>query len=356
MIMRKFERGGIFPGLLILFFVGILVVVSMNGAISRFVVQEKGVRQHLVENDEYEEALLVGLRDLEKVDRWHSVGVEDNCRLFSNSLEDDLNESMGRVFIYGYRLSRECLIGKDRQLFKIQLVDSEEGSLKGALSAYVVRSNSKDVLERIDSWMIDLKEDVLDVTIHYKDKTYQYDIEDRGAGMFGSEAMILRSVLSEGFLLLYRQEVWLLPMDPATEMRGVGQFNYDGGEFLSGFSNSSGLYLVKRNFVSGEMGIAIDFYPRMLGGLAFGKGEQLLREEVRFQKYEELLVDEDKLIVRLISDERDTMLAVMWSGATVWGGQYLWQAQVGINCPLQSEVFEPIAGWILGCQRKFNKM
>ena len=141
--MRKFERGGVFPGLLILFFVGILIVVSMKGAISRLIVQEKGVRKHLVENEKYEEALQVALRDLEKVDRWYSVGVEDNCRLFSNSLEGGLSESVGKVFIYGYRLSRECLIGKDRQLFKIQLVDSEEGGLKGALSAYVARSNLK---------------------------------------------------------------------------------------------------------------------------------------------------------------------------------------------------------------------
>lgn len=59
------------------------------------------------------------------------------------------------------------------------------------------------------------------------------------------------------------------------------------------------------------------------------------------------------LLFKSLDQEYDRLFAIDWEGSPLWGDRAFWvrQADNGAYCGLQQIVFEPVPGWILGCQR-----
>ncbi|WP_026879367.1 hypothetical protein [Ignatzschineria larvae] len=59
------------------------------------------------------------------------------------------------------------------------------------------------------------------------------------------------------------------------------------------------------------------------------------------------------LLFKSLDQEYDRLFAIDWGGSPLWGDRAFWVRQVdnGVYCGLQQILFEPVPGWILGCQR-----
>lgn len=53
------------------------------------------------------------------------------------------------------------------------------------------------------------------------------------------------------------------------------------------------------------------------------------------------------------NDGHQQLMAIDWQGEPLWGSQVFWRRDLmeEVRCGLQQVVFEPVVGWILGCQR-----
>lgn len=63
------------------------------------------------------------------------------------------------------------------------------------------------------------------------------------------------------------------------------------------------------------------------------------------------LVMRGEMRERLGSGVDEFLFAIDWSGDALWGRDYFWRRSV-IECGFQQEVYEPIPGWQIGCQRQ----
>lgn len=63
------------------------------------------------------------------------------------------------------------------------------------------------------------------------------------------------------------------------------------------------------------------------------------------------LVMRGEMRERLGSGVDEFLFAIDWSGDALWGRDYFWRRSA-IECGFQQEVYEPIPGWQIGCQRQ----
>lgn len=69
------------------------------------------------------------------------------------------------------------------------------------------------------------------------------------------------------------------------------------------------------------------------------------------QDYEVVDINRDGVLLESNGVGRE-LLAFNWLGKPRWGSRYLWLYGNNIQCGIGREVFEPRAGYVIGCQRK----
>ncbi|MHC5225688.1 hypothetical protein [Ignatzschineria sp. LJL83] len=345
---RGEENGSTLLGLLVVFFLGVAILLSMKIAISRYILQEGMQRSVWGEYVQYNNALRQPIRDPGTEISWDVIGVEDNCRVFSVGEWRDLvgDEIRGR------KLSEACLRGSSRQLLGFQVVDDLSDSKKSIYALYVLEKLSPALSLRVSDWEVGRGSEGIEVDVFYEGDQYLYFIGDMEFDWREGEGglIVLQNASPDGFLFFKRDELWLLPIDQEVPVF-LNNMGFLAQTLLADYWGERGLYLLREDDELGVKEVVVDFYPKLSDGVGFGRAERLMRLAVEFDLYEVLVVDPYKAIIRLEVNGNSRLLATKWDGSVVWGKDYLWESKKHLDCPLQSEVFEPVDGWRLGCQR-----
>lgn len=348
------EKGHALLSVVVVMTVLILMLFSIQSVIHHYIYQERSAASALQRSMMSETALLKILREDSVGVSSEIVGSDDRCLLFGR--EDlYLEKPLGS---YKRQLKEECGEGSGRELVGYYSVSDLFGNRRASY-AYVLKEMAIPILPRMEIGAIEYFEDVAQITIVDAGDRFHYRFEgsyERG------DFLLLQSVTPEGFYLILKGDLWLLPrkgQSPQWLIAGIHQGQL-AGHVISDLVNAEGLYLIRvtdltsiRNVLSGRLLIVIDFYPKLSAaeGFSFGDRKEFFRQEVSAHDYEILWVDEWKIVLKLMHLNTEQLLSVSWNGKTVWGDRYLWFQSNEVVCPLQSEVFEPVAGWILGCQR-----
>lgn len=345
---REAESGSILLGLLVVFFLGVFILLSMKMAISRYILQERMQRSFWEEYVQYSDALRKAVIDSGTKINWDIVGVEDNCRVFSVGEW----QYLAGDGIQGRKLSEACLEGNGWQLLGVQKIGGLSGSQRGFYSLYVLKELSQELSLRVSGWNVARRVGGIEIDVFYEGDKYSYFIEDIEFdwGKAKRGVAILQSASPSGFLFLKGDELWLLPIDQDASVF-LNNIGFSTQVLLADYWSERGLYLLREVYEFGVKEVVVDFYPRLSEGVGFARAERLMRLVVDFDIYEVLVVDPYKVIIRLEEGGNSRLLATKWDGSVVWGKDYLWESKGDVDCPLQSNVFEPVNDWKLGCQR-----
>ncbi len=342
------EGGHILLGLMVVIVVTVSLLLSIQGVVSRYIHQERRALAFFKEDVAYVEVILEAAKGVGGRIEKRVLDINAGCRLFGR--EDlYLNKESG---MYEVRLSEGCRKGMERELVGLYYIDS--GIKDSRLQyAYDVREIMRSPLLRMMGGEIKAFDGGYQIIIEDSGQRYRYEVSGHSSG---SEPFLLQSATSEGFYLVFNGGLWLLPRDARIPVKYIGGFDQEimKTQIISDLVSLEGVYLLKKlslDFAQ-KVSLVIEFYPRGESGLFFGEGRELFRKNLGVVDFQILLVDDLKVLLQLTYADRVQLLSVAWSGETVWGGQYLWQKRPVVDCPLQSEMFEPVAGWVLGCQRK----
>ena len=344
MIVRK-EAGHILLSLLIVLALGVFVLYSINEYVSSYLLQERILRQEILVKDMREELFRqrVGQEGFWQSIKRESVGLADNCRVQGG-------ESKYIAFPigwYGRYLLDECSFGGVRGLVGVYNV--EKGSLVERVGyTYVVREILVDKSPRVEAWAIVIVDEQVHIEVLYRGSYYQYIFAEE---VDVSNIVFLQSVDSEGFSFIVQNQLWRLPIEEGKPYV-VSELLLDEGVILADLINDKGVYLLqlKSSETSGESDIYITHYASEVRKRSFDSAEKIGVISLNVDSWRLLQVDNFRVFVELVSRGDAFLLALNWSGDVVWGGRHIW-LNGEVDCPLQAEPFEPIPGWVLGCQR-----
>ncbi len=347
-MIDSLDRGHMLLGALLVLSVVAGILFFIQQVLRYSMVQEGVQAQELILMERLEDevvemrsAVMKGnSRDIQWVER----GKSGSCRVFGRA-DGYLRFPVGW---YGERLSPSCFPESGYESLGLYYV---YGDLLGSPVRYTYLRQELDFEDKreIDDWQTEIDEGQLVVEIVDSGRSYRYKMPQR---FHEAEIEVLRSVTDEGFYLLYLQELWLLPMSGSDIEKITGGVD-SNGVIVADFVGNDGVYILFLQRSCGEVGcFYVQFYP-VLSNQEESESILLVRQEVAWDNYRVLLVDKLKVIVEVEQDKELQLLAVMWDGRTVWGDFYLWGSQANIFCPFQSQKFEPIKDWVLGCQRRF---
>lgn len=336
------ERGNALLGVLVILSITIFILMSLGLVLRQYLLQERQLQSSLEWERERIVELRVGVKDLQ-LPEWSVVGLEGGCRVFGDEADYISLDSN----LYGRELSLECFPENSRKMLGVYSVS------EGVRYIYLMEDRLVSPVESIDGWRMALDgERGMTLRVNYAGSIYHYEFPDYKVG---SKLWVLKSVASEGFYLLIEHELWLLPKSSTGKGRFVAYVDFVGEVLIADFIGDEGIYILwgsgSRNEGGPYSGVVKSFYSLMKGGKNI-KRREVERQDVVFDSYDVVLADRYKVVVKLGWYDKDYLFAMMWDGRTVWGRRYIWESGESVDCPLQSEWFEPVAGWVLGCQRK----
>lgn len=347
-MINRLERGHMLLSLLIVFLFVLITLFSIQDVIRHYLFQERSLSRALFA-DQYRTEEVVRMRSLllesNDVDiQWLDRGVDQMCRVFTDKYDDSrLSDGW-----YGVRLSQECSLGVGYEEFGIYYVGDEMVEDYVSFS-YLRREIEDEYPNYIDSWQQSFDGKQLVLTIVEGDLIYRYRMPERF-----DEAVIrvLKSTTDDAFYLLYLRELWLLPKGSESPYKLVSDI-HQGGVLVADYIEKKGIYLLffQDACKAGDGCFYIVFYPNSPQKVDESV-DVLLQRSLSWRAYRVLLVDRFKVFIEVEAEDTHQLLTVMWDGRTVWGETYLWESQRSIVCPLQSQIFEPIKGWVIGCQRR----
>lgn len=340
-----YEKGHVLLSVLIVMAFGVFILISIKSAIQKYLLQERALRivQERAEDEISQfRNMVVGQESLGSVG-WSVVGVDEKCRIFGDEYEY-LDFHSG---LYGKRLSKDCY-ESGRVFYGIYNVISE-GSRNRVIYSYMLRDLPAVGIDMVSSWRVQYESEQICLEVKYLGQVYRYFLFEKEDSR---SVELLQSVAFNSFFLLRDEALWLLPQSSVGVPQRLGVVDSQGKNLIGDFVNDDGVYLLwavgSKEEVGRYLSIEMDFYEWGERSILNGK-RTLLSEDLFYDAYEVVSMDQSKILIKL---GEDSLFAVGWGGDAVWGDKFLWEKQSGLKCPLQSEVFEPILGWELGCQRK----
>lgn len=343
------ERGHMLLGGLLVFSLAAGVLFFMQQTLRHSMIQERGVVQALVHAEALDAEVAEMKLALERGedDRIQWLGDEDDesCRVFGNKYRY-LQLSQGW---YGERLAQWCYPESGYEGLGIYYVNGAGLAEERVRYAYLRRDLNLNGYREISGWQSRIVDGEISVEIVESGRSYVYQLP---RSFQEAPIDVFRSVTKSGFYLLYQQELWLLPKD-GESLGKVVEDVVVNGVIVADFVGDDGVYILSLQESCGRAGcFYMTFYPKLSNKEEL-LSSVLVEQEVVWDNYRVLLVDELKVVVEIDVDSELQLLAVMWDGSAVWGESYLWSSQEKVFCPLQSQPFEPINGWVLGCERSF---
>lgn len=337
--MDVHERGNLFVGMVIMLsLLGVLLLI-IHGAVQRHLLQERLVRNLFVSEKKYVREMYQFLEQLHGQDylQWDEVGVPQNCQIFANEKEF-LTRQVGW---YGRKLSVDCSQSLDAQMVGIyRVVDGCLG--REVHYSYMRLAVVPEKIERVERWRSFWGETHLIVEVVFNEEIYQYQLPSSASEQ---SLKVLGSASFLGFYLLVGTELWLLPYESGNSFLVVVDSGVAAREIVVDYLQEDDFYFLqlKRSINGDEIYLSQYSIRNEIWSLKSEKS--IFDGEIEF--YRVVLMDQEKVVLEIDGQ----LLAVRWDGSPAWGTRYLWQAESGDKCPLQSESFEPIEGWVLGCQR-----
>ncbi|GGZ91752.1 hypothetical protein DC083_01960 [Ignatzschineria ureiclastica] len=259
---------------------------------------------------------------------------------------------------------------------------SPEQNISYAHYYYKVNNDSRALENASLVELAGVEEGFVLVVIRYEDQQYGYHLPlfDDGGWI---QYQLVRGV-DDGVMIVVNHTLWFLSFTGEVEliMRDL-PFRFESillSAFISvesGFDNDDG----KERLYSNEVNLSRVYFLvqskkselRLYSIDLVGVGEEIgrwdLQDEWDFDEYR-LLGNRDDLsldrwnvewldqagMILLFKDlnrENDRLFAVDWQGRPLWGSSAFWgrREKDEVYCGLQQTLFEPVAGWPLGCQR-----
>lgn len=344
MIVRK-EAGHILLSLLIVLALGVFVLYSIKEHVSSYLLQERVLRQEISVRDAREELFRqrIGQEGFWESIKWESIGLADNCRVQGGESKY-IGFPMGW---YGRFLLDECNFGGVRELVGVYNVE-KESLVERVGYTYVVREVLVDESPRVEAWDLVVLDEQVRIEVLYRGNYYQYAFSEE---LDVSNIVFLQSVYSEGFSFIVQNQLWRLPIEEKKPYV-VSELLLDGGAILADLINDEGIYLLqlKSTGVGDESDVYIAHYASELQKQSLDRVKKNEVASLYVDSWRLLQVNGFRVFVELVSRGNAFLLALNWSGDAVWGGRPLWLGSE-VSCPLHAEPFEPISGWVLGCQR-----
>lgn len=353
------ECGSILFVMLVLMSLGIFMLLSIEGLIKGYLLQERQLRSFDAETHFLQEQLLAIVRSEaeEGLDHLISGGAErEDCRLFG----DEWRYLSFAVGVYRHQVNDECDQGEERRFTGYYWVSNLAG-IKRVQYLYALKNVSEAVLARLESYRVISSEEGVQIAVEDLGQRYQYQFlsavsenKDKNKNKSESEIVVLRSSLVAGFLMLSEDAVWWLPRGHFSPLQLQGRIALRGALVVSDRVDDQGVYLltVRRLSASQKAQVTLAVYPWRELWSSLGAEEILFTTTIEIDSWKVLREDFGKVVFEISHLDKKQLLSIRWGGEAAWGNRYLWTSNNELVCGLQSEVFEPIAGWVLGCQRK----
>ncbi len=237
-----------------------------------------------------------------------------------------------------------------RKMVRFRGVDGVKGQEVTLNRILFQEKGSEAFKSEVESYEI-VKNDAWEVTILTGGGMYRYILpiraDDDGREVFDTGGYLLDSVVDQGFYVILEGVLWQLPKEQGRSAFII--YDISGNEFLVDYRVKDNIHLLLREFYGSGI------FKLNILTLAMAKIDQRASEI----EVDAIFVGDDYAVeyvdldgVSLIGNKGGELLAVDWGGKPRWGRQYEWYKSSNISCGLGREVFMPVEGFVIGCQRK----
>lgn len=243
----------------------------------------------------------------------------------------------GESYQYSIRLKQEIQVGVGRVRFSRASVLDWTGD---EYDDWVWSRDKKFSLHQ---------EDGLWVVIHDKGARFVYQMDSSQLTFGMDNPYLAASEIHHSFFMILGGSLWRLSKD-GTILRMVDISGETSVEVISDYIVDDNLLLLMRYRAAGNQYyfeiLKVSLKDSSFPPDRFGVSGLVVRDD-----YNVVRTDRDGVLLENKSGGR-VLLAIAWSGRPRWGTQYLWMYGNNIQCGLGLELFEPKAGYVIGCQRK----